>query len=109
MGSFFLGGVMVHSVMLLKKTWGTLGSGIAVHSYIPMWQLDFGIAVQSTDKKTQSKSEEREATKKRDAPCSTSVFKSEGGAQRIKPDLGFGELIGSADFRPADQPAESPV
>ena len=46
-------------------------------------QLDSGMAVHSTDKKKQSKTEATEAPKKRDAPCSTSVFKSGGGQKSL--------------------------
>ena len=42
-------------------------------------ELDYGIAVHGIDKKTQCKSEAREATKKREGLCSTSMLNSESG------------------------------
>ena len=48
-----------------------------------MDELDYGIAVHSTDKKTQCKNEAREAPKKRERPCGTSVVNSESG--RVQP------------------------
>ena len=63
----------------LKKTWGILDSGIAVHSYtsIQMW-MSWTMGLRSiAQTKRQCKSEAREATKKREGPCSTSVLNSE--------------------------------
>ena len=51
-----------------------------LHRHTNVDELGYGIAVQSTDKKTQSKSEAREATKKREGPCATSVLNSESGS-----------------------------
>ena len=72
-------GIAVHSYRHTNVD--ELDYGIAVHSYrhTNVDELDYGIAVHSTDKKTQCKSEAREATKKREGPCSTSVLNSELG------------------------------
>ena len=86
LASFFGGDYGPFILVPLKKTWGTLDFGIALMPVqsIPAQAYKCGSAglwdcSDTTDKKTQSKSEAREATKERDAPCSTSVFTPEGG------------------------------
>ena len=74
------GGYGSFSLVPLKRTWGILTLGlqfILTQAYkcgsVGLWDC-------SPDKKKQSKREAMEAMKKRDAPCSMSVFKSEGRA-----------------------------
>ena len=71
----------------LKKTWGILlwECSPFLHRHANVDDLDSGIAVHSTDKKTQCKSEAREVKKKREGPCSTSVLNSEGGGRTHSP------------------------